>query len=110
LAAADAALISLGTSPPGAVPSKIYEAMAAELPILLIADGEAARRVEDAGAGLISAPNDTATLRNNFLQLAGDADLRGRLGAAGRRAAETVYDRARIADVLDRFLRERLPA
>jgi glycosyltransferase involved in cell wall biosynthesis len=109
LASADAALISLGTSLPGAVPSKIYEAMAAELPILLIAEGEAARRVNDAGAGLTSAPNDAATLKANFLQLAAGADLRKGLGTAGRRAAETVYDRARIADVLNQFLRERLP-
>jgi glycosyltransferase involved in cell wall biosynthesis len=108
LASADAALISLGTSLPGAVPSKIYEAMAAELPILLIADGEAARRVREAEAGLTSDPNDAATLKVNFLRLAGDVDLRTRLGAAGRRAAETIYDRARIADVLDEFLRERL--
>ena len=49
LAASDVALISLGMSIPGAVPSKIYEAMASSLPILLIADGEPARRIESCG-------------------------------------------------------------
>ena len=53
LAASDVALISLGMHLPGAVPSKIYEAMANSLPILLIADGEARERVEAAGAGLV---------------------------------------------------------
>ena len=38
-------------------------------------------------------------------RLATDAELRARLGAAGRRAAETEYDRAKIAERLDRFLR-----
>jgi glycosyltransferase involved in cell wall biosynthesis len=108
LAAADAAVISLGMSIPGAVPSKIYEAMASELPILLIADGEAARRVTDAECGLVVAPNDASGLAAAACRLAGDAELRRRLGAAGRRAAETDYDRRRIAERLDRFLRERL--
>lgn len=106
LGCADAALISLGMSIPGAVPSKIYEAMASRLPILLVADGEAARRVTEAGAGLVSAPNDDAALQSNFVQLANDAELRLRLGAAGRRAAETVYDRSSIASALHRFLGE----
>lgn len=105
LAAADAAVISLGMSIPGAVPSKIYEAMAAGLPILLVADGEPARRVLAADAGLAVAPGDGAGLRAAFARLALDAPLRARLGAAGRRAATTIYDRDVIAAKLDTFLR-----
>jgi glycosyltransferase involved in cell wall biosynthesis len=108
LAAADGAVISLGMSIPGAVPSKIYEAMASELPILLIADGEAARRVTAAECGLVVAPGDAGALAEAACRLSGDPELRRRLGAAGRRAAETDYDRRRIAERLDRFLRERL--
>jgi glycosyltransferase involved in cell wall biosynthesis len=108
LAAADGAVISLGMSIPGAVPSKIYEAMASELPILLVADGEAARRVTAAECGLVVAPGDAAGLADAACRLAGDPELRTRLGSAGRRAAETEYDRRRIAERLDRFLRERL--
>ncbi|WP_040769316.1 glycosyltransferase family 4 protein, partial [Novipirellula maiorica] len=51
LACADVAIISLGMTIPGAVPSKIYEAMASSLPILLNADGEPARRIKEAGCG-----------------------------------------------------------
>ena len=58
LAAADAALITLGMSIPGAVPSKIYEAMASRLPILLVADGEPATRIADADCGIAVAPGD----------------------------------------------------
>ena len=108
LAAADVALITLRTSIPGAVPSKIYEAMASSLPILLIADGEAARRVEAAECGLAVPPGDLARAQQVCQRLATDEALRRRLGEAGRRAAETVYDRVQIARQLDEFLRSLL--
>jgi len=110
LAAADAAIVTLGASLPGAVPSKIYEAMASELPIVLVADGEPARRVVEAGAGVAVRPGDVAALSEACVRVAGDAALRTRLGAAGRRAAETLYSRDRVAAELDRFLRARLGA
>jgi glycosyltransferase involved in cell wall biosynthesis len=105
LAIADVALICLGMPIPGAVPSKIYEAMAASLPILLVAAGEPASRVNDAGCGLTVAPGDGAALRSAFARLAEDAALRDQLAVAGRRAAETTYDRGQISQRLDRFLR-----
>jgi glycosyltransferase involved in cell wall biosynthesis len=108
LACADVAIISLGMSIPGAVPSKIYEAMASSLPILLIADGEPARRVAAAGAGLAAAPGRTDELRAHFDALASNPLLRSKLGGAGRAAAETTYDRSTIAGRLDTFLRARL--
>lgn len=108
LAAADAALVPLGVELPGAVPSKIYEAMASGLPILLLASGEPARRVEEAGAGLAVPLDDEAGAREAFRRLATDRELARRLGEAGRRAAETVYHRSRIAAGFDRFLRRLL--
>lgn len=105
LAAADVAVASLGLRLQGAVPSKIYEAMASAKPLLLIAEGEAARRVERAGCGLTVRPGDLEGVRAAWERLAADAGLRARLGAAGRRAAETEYDRAKIAERLDGFLR-----
>ncbi|MCB1056476.1 MAG: glycosyltransferase family 4 protein [Acidobacteria bacterium] len=104
LGAADAAIITLGMAIPGAVPSKIYEAMASALPILLVAGGEPARRVEDAGAGLAVPAGDADALRDAFLRLAENPDLRAELGAAARRTAETTYDRDVIADQLHDFL------
>jgi glycosyltransferase involved in cell wall biosynthesis len=108
LAAADVAIISLGMPIPGAVPSKIYEAMAASLPILLVASGEPVRRVEAAECGICAAPGDLEAVRSAVRQLAADPALRARLGAAGRRAAETTYDRTAIARRLDAFLRARI--
>lgn len=108
LAAADAAIITLGMSIPGAVPSKIYEAMASALPIVLVADGEPARRVLDAEAGLVVPPGDVDGLVRAVQAIGGDAGQRAQMGAAGRRAAETTYHRDRIADGLDTFLRSAL--
>ena len=105
LAASDVALISLGMSIPGAVPSKIYEAMASELPILLIADGEPARRIADTDSGIAVKPGDLDGARRAVQLLAENAELRGRLGSSGRKAAETTYNRDRIAARLDTFLR-----
>jgi len=110
LACADAAIITLGLAIPGAVPSKIYEAMASELPILLVADGEAARRIRDAGCGLSVAPGDAAGLGAAWLAIVGDAKARAEMGRRGLEAARTTYDRTRIAERLDTFLRARLPS
>lgn len=109
LAVADVAVISLGMSIPGAVPSKIYEAMASSLPILLVADGEPARRIERAECGLVVSPGDRQAFSDSYAQLATNSELRAQLGAKGRQAAETVYNRDGIADILDGFLRELLP-
>jgi glycosyltransferase involved in cell wall biosynthesis len=105
LGAADVAIISLGMSIPGAVPSKIYEAMAANLPILLIADGEPARRISDAACGIAVSPGDLQAAQAAVLKLAGDHALREQLGAAGRHAAETTYNRNEIGKRLDALLR-----
>ena len=105
LAAADVALISLSMSIPGSVPSKIYEAMAASLPILMVAEGEASRRVDDADCGICVRPGEMDAALEAFRRLAGDPALRKQLGASGRKAAETNYNRDHIAARLDQFLR-----
>jgi len=47
LAAADVLLVPLLRYIPGAVPSKLYEAMASGRPVILIGEGEAASIVRD---------------------------------------------------------------
>lgn len=108
LGVADAAIIPLGMSLPGAVPSKIYEAMAAGLPILLLADGEAAQRIRQAGCGRVVEPGNLAAAQREFTELASDSSLRATLGEAGRKAVARSYSRDNIAARLDQFLRARL--
>jgi glycosyltransferase involved in cell wall biosynthesis len=109
LASADIAVVPLKIRLPGAVPSKIYEAMAAGVPILLVADGEAADIVREAGAGVVVEPGDVAGLADALTRLASDSELRRNLGRAGREAALRSFDRQNITDGFLRHL-EKLPA
>jgi len=104
LAAADLVVVPLRSYIPGAVPSKLYEAMASGRPVVLMAQGEAARTVRESGAGVVVAPGDVGGLANALQTLAADAGLRWRLGAAGRVAAERQFDRARIAQRFIEYL------
>lgn len=97
LAAADILIVPLGLGIPGAVPSKLYEAMASGRPVVLVAEGEAADIVRRHEAGIVVEPRDIRGLTAALQTLAGNPDLRRRLGENGRRAAEESYDRATIA-------------
>lgn len=108
LRSADIALIPLKTSLPGAVPSKLYEAMSAGLPVVLVADGEPAQIVREARAGIVVAPGDIRGIAEAIQRLCADPQERRRLGEAGRRTARAKYDRAKIAERFERFLEEQL--
>jgi len=96
VAAADIVLVPLVTHIPGATPSKLYEAMASGRPVVLVAEGEPANIVREHEAGLVVAPGDAAGLAAALRRLAGDAALRQKLGANGRRTAELLFDQAEI--------------
>lgn len=80
-----------------ALPTKILEAMAAGRAVVLSAQGEAARLVSEAGAGIIVPPEDPPALAAAFSELASDPGRRERLGAAGRRFAVPRFDYGRVA-------------
>jgi glycosyltransferase involved in cell wall biosynthesis len=105
LAAADVAIITLGMGIPGAVPSKIYEAMASSLPIIIVAEGEAAMRVTQAHAGIAVNPGDQQALIAAIKKISDETSFRDSCGNAARTAAESQYDRKQIAGSLDTFLR-----
>lgn len=98
LASADVGLVILKTHIPGAVPSKLYEAMASGLPVLLVAEGEAAEIVRQHSAGIIVKPGDVGALVKAMKSLCGDPVLRRRLGENGRKATERHFDRTTIAN------------
>jgi glycosyltransferase involved in cell wall biosynthesis len=82
---------------PGAVPSKLYEAMASGRPIVLVARGEAADVVREHRAGIVVEPGDIDGFAGAILALERDPELRRELGENGRRAAEGPFNRATIA-------------
>ncbi|MEE8515308.1 MAG: glycosyltransferase family 4 protein [Alphaproteobacteria bacterium] len=73
------------------VPKSLIEAAAAGRPIIA-ADGPGLREIVRHGeTGLLVPPGDAEALADAIEQLAGDADLRRRMGAAGRKLAEAEF-------------------
>ncbi|AGB15623.1 glycosyltransferase [Halovivax ruber XH-70] len=66
-----------------AIPSKIFEAMVAGNPIVLGVQGEAARIVSDAEAGIPVTPEDPDAIREAILELYEDQDEREARGSNG---------------------------
>jgi glycosyltransferase involved in cell wall biosynthesis len=89
-AGADAAVVLLRDRPvfASALPTKMFEAMAAGRALLLSASGEAAELVERLGCGVVVPPESPAALAKSFawLHSEGRAQLVS-MGAAGRAAA-----------------------
>jgi glycosyltransferase involved in cell wall biosynthesis len=109
LAAADGILVLLRAGPlyDHSLPTKLLEGLAAGRPLLVSAGGEAADLVDGAGAGLVAPAEDPGALRGiieRFMAL--EPAARREMGAAGRRLAETTYDRRAIVDRLIGYLGE----
>lgn len=108
LAAADVALVILKTDIPGAVPSKLYEAMASARPVILVAEGEAAEIVRKHQAGINVVPGDTQGLARALQTLRANPDLRHTMGVNGRRAVEMLFDRTKIVTRFREYLETNL--
>ena len=100
LSQASALLVSLIRSPIMAhtVPSKIQAYLAAGRPIVAALDGEGARVVAAAGAGVTCPAEDPAALAAAIADLSAmDAKARRRMGNAGRRYYEEHFDPPMLA-------------
>jgi glycosyltransferase involved in cell wall biosynthesis len=84
LAAADIGVLA---SHEEGFPNAVVEAMAAGLPVVATRVGGVPEAVSDGTTGRLVAPRDPAALGNALTALAGDADLRRRMGDAGRARA-----------------------
>ncbi|MFZ5878865.1 MAG: glycosyltransferase family 4 protein [Chloroflexota bacterium] len=98
LTSADALIVPLKIQLTGAVPSKLYEAMSMGKPIILIAEGEAAQIVREAGCGLVVRPGDLDGFVAAIAHLSADPQACKTMGANGRLAAIRNHDRAQIAE------------
>ncbi|MBF6591905.1 MAG: glycosyltransferase family 4 protein [Ktedonobacterales bacterium] len=102
---ADACLASLKNVPlfQGALPSKMYEAMACARPILLAVNGEAQKVIEqEAGAALHVEPENAEALAQGILTLCEHPELAQRLGANGRTYVLEHFDRDKLVVRLER--------
>jgi colanic acid biosynthesis glycosyl transferase WcaI len=89
------------------VPSKIFEVMACERPVLASVAGEAARIVEGSGGGMVTPPGDAAALAGAIRRFFEMTPARRReMGRAGRCYVTEHYSRdilaARYLDLLRR--------
>lgn len=93
----------------GAIPSKLFEALAMELPLLLGVDGEARTLfIEQGGCGLYVEPENAEALAAAVQQLLADAGLAKQLGANGRRFVNAHFNREAIAQGFFSRLQEML--
>ncbi|MDO8998501.1 MAG: glycosyltransferase family 4 protein [Bacteroidota bacterium] len=82
----------------GAIPSKIFENLAMEIPILLGVDGEARQLFIDKGnAGLYFEPENSEELTNVIFKLIDDKEAALQLGRNGRRFVNDFFNREIIA-------------
>lgn len=79
-------------------------------PIVATATGGTAELVVDGETGLLFAPHDADALAGHLARLAGNADLRRALGAAGRRRVETRFSEARHLEEIESLYRSALAA
>jgi colanic acid biosynthesis glycosyl transferase WcaI len=106
---ADAGIVPLRDRPifNGALPTKLFEVLAAARPAILASRGEAATLVREAAAGLIVAPEDPQALAAAFRQLHANPEEAIAMGQRGRLAASS-FDRAGAVAQWEELLR-RLP-
>jgi glycosyltransferase involved in cell wall biosynthesis len=82
----------------GAIPSKVFETLAMEIPILLGVNGEARFHfVDKAQAAIFVEPENASVLAENVLVLADNPELAREMGKKGRKYAEIQFNRDVIA-------------
>ena len=109
IAASDACLVLLKKTDvfKTVIPTKMLEFMSCARPVILGVEGQARQIVEDAGAGVVIEPENSADLVRAVLRLDEDRELGASLGKRGREYILENFSRARTAEkylrVLDRI-------
>ena len=99
-ASADIAIISLKQHIPGAVPSKLYEAMSSGSPVVMIANGEPADIVNNSRCGLVVSPGNIDGIVVAVETLTDNKDLRIEMGKNGFSEVKNNFNRK---DILNKF-------
>ncbi len=90
----------------GALPSKMFDYMACERPIIVSIDGEARRIVEESGGGVFVEPENIPEMINAILKLKSTPDSCEKMGKRGRAFVETHFSRRQKALELENILLE----
>ena len=92
------------------LPSKIFEYLGMERPVIISVDGEARQLVEDAGAGKFVPPEDVDALVDAIRTLAGRSDLLEAMGRSGRKHVLAHYRREVLAERYAELLQDLIDA
>ncbi|MFH1983062.1 MAG: glycosyltransferase family 4 protein [Pseudomonadota bacterium] len=106
-ALSDALLVSLRSDPifSISIPSKVQAYMACGRPIVAALDGEGARIIETAGAGLVCPTQSPARLAETVRAMAGLSETaRQAMGNNGRRFFEAEFEREMLIDRLEGWI------
>ncbi len=90
-------------------PNKVFDYMAAGLPVLLAIDGVIRDVVEAAGCGIFIPPGNAKALAEASIKLACDPDLRRTMGGRGRTYLERHFDRRHLGERFRKLVEEMLP-
>lgn len=88
----------------GALPSKMFEALASELPIVMAVEGEAKELIDNAKAGITVEPENSEAVKEAVLTLYKDEKLRAQMGRSGRKYVMENYSREAITRKLEAIL------
>lgn len=104
----DASLVLLKKSDlfKSVIPSKIFESMAMQCPIILGVEGEVKGIIEKAGSGICIEPESVVELLQAVSRLHNDAKLAAQMGESGRKYVSEYYDRAVLAKRFAELLTE----
>lgn len=109
LSAANAAIIPLRKLDlfKGAIPSKIFETLAMQIPVLLGVDGEARELfIEQGKAGLYFEPGNAADLTEKIKEMMNNQTLLQQMGINGRKFVSEQFNRDQIAEDFYNLLKE----
>lgn len=109
---ADALLVSLVDRPIWAmtIPGKVQSYLASGKPILGMLNGEGARVIDEAGAGISGPAGDAVALAANVRALmALNEDERAKMGQRGREYSARAFGREELFDKLEAWVAELLP-
>ncbi|MDP4177083.1 MAG: glycosyltransferase family 4 protein [Bacillota bacterium] len=90
----------------GALPSKMFEALASELPIILAVQGEAEALIKKADAGIVVEPENAKEIADASLKLYNNRELSVSLGRNGRKYVMENYSRDAITRKFEKILVE----
>ena len=96
------------TSANEGTPVAAIEALAAARPVVATRVGGTPAVVEDGVTGYLADEGDVGTLSARLAELAGDAGLRARMGAAGAARMHELYGKERMVDEIDALYRSLL--